>query len=121
MTELTTTKPINISQLSFEMGRVPLRCVGPDADGAYKLRFDEPITEAAAAAAVEAHSANPSWTDPNPPPPTKSELRAQDAVLAQEEAERVRAKAKAVFDGTDTFTNAQIQKIVAGLVLRAAR
>lgn len=39
----------------------------------------------------------------------------------EREFSRLRAKAQAVFNGTDTFTAAQVQKILAGLVLRATR
>jgi hypothetical protein len=52
MAETTTTKAVNPAQLSVELGRVPLKAVGPDDDGAWT--------------AVNAHAADDRWADPNP-------------------------------------------------------
>lgn len=106
-----TQKEINPSQLCVEIGRHPLRHVA----GRYVA--SDAVDEATLAAAVEAHVADPDWTDPDPAPapePTDEEKAAVDLSA-------VRAKAKAVFAGTDTFTAAQVQKLVAALVLRATR
>lgn len=60
----------------------------------------------------------------------RATAQAQQSVLAAEEQAQteinndltaLRAKAKAVRAGTDTFTTAQLQKIVAGIVLRLTR
>lgn len=116
MAETSTSKPINPSQLCVELGRIPLRVIGPAADGTTIVRTDS-IGVTALRNGVASHTADPNWTDPNPspaPPPTDQER-------AGTELQAVRAKAKAVLDGTDTFTAAQVQKLVAALVLRLTR
>lgn len=87
MAEALTTKTINPAQLSFEMGKVPLRCVGSYQgdprypDGSTKVTTDE-ITQAQLDTAVAAHIANPAWTDPTPQPLTQDDIdRARLAVL----------------------------------------
>jgi hypothetical protein len=64
MAETTTTKAVNPAQLSVELGRVPLKAVGPDDDGAWTVRAD--VAQAALDAAVNAHAADDRWADPNP-------------------------------------------------------
>lgn len=119
MAELTTTKALNISQLCVEIGRKALRVLGPDDDGTYVVKFDEAdLSEADMQVALDAHVADPNWTDPNPPPLSAEDQGAKDTAT---QLEQIRTKAKAVFAGTDTFTTAQVQKILAGLVLRQTR
>lgn len=66
---------------------------------------------AAAASVVSAHDGQPLPLDPE----------AQADVDAATQLASIRAKAKQVAAGTDTFTAAQVQKILAHLVLRATR
>lgn len=76
MNEHITTKKLNSSQLSVEMGRIGLRVVGPYEDGSYKVKTDE-ATEDALRAAIEAHVADDAWVDPDPPPPPPEEQERQ--------------------------------------------
>lgn len=62
----TTTRPINVSQLGHELGRVALRCVGPDDDGETTIRTDD-VDLATLGAAVAAHVADGAWVDPDAP------------------------------------------------------
>jgi hypothetical protein len=52
------------------------------------------------------------------PPPSPEEVEAE---AADTQLDQIRAKAQAVFNGTDTFTAAQMQKLVAAMVLRMTR
>lgn len=115
MSELTTDKPINPSQLGTELGRVALRCVGPDEDGNTKVRTDA-VTQAQLQTAVDAHVADPTWTDPNPPSPTPEQQR-DDAIQLL----RARALQVAQDPTTAQFTAVQMQRILAHYVLRATR
>lgn len=63
--------------------------------------------------------ANGVFSPAPPPPPESAEAVATKDADAQ--MLTLRTKARAVYDGTDTFTNAQVQKILAGLVLRETR
>ena len=104
---VSTTNPINLSQLAAELGTDKL--FGPDNDTLVsttsKTIQAEGVTQAQLEAGLAAHVADPDFGKP-----------AED-----QEFSRLRAKAQDVFNGTDTFSAAQIQKIVAGLVLRATR
>lgn len=60
---IITSRPVNTSQLCVELGRVPLRVVGPDSDGCSQV-FAEGVDDEALAAAVEAHAACDEWVDP---------------------------------------------------------
>lgn len=110
MPEVVTSKTLNVSQLAAELGGVPLRAVGPDDDG-NTLVAVQGGTKAALDAAVDGHTAAPAWVDPGyvPPPDTATPIDA------------VRARAQEVLAGTGTFTAAQMQKILAALVLRTSR
>lgn len=112
---ILTTKPINPGQLCVEAGRIALRIV--TRDGVSRIST-EAISDSELQAFVDAHVADPSWTDPNPPPPSPEEIEdanTRSALLA------LRAKARDVYAGADTFTAAQVQRILAGLVLRETR
>lgn len=78
MAAAITTTRINAGQLGVELGRVPLRVVGPHPDGSYVVRAgnNESVDQAALEAAIAAHAANSGWTDPNPPPATPEQQRA---------------------------------------------
>lgn len=110
MATVTTRKPVNPSQLGVELGRVALRVVGPHPDGVTRITaYDVPKT--ALNTAVAAHTAVATWKDPEyvaAPDP--------DALL-----KAVRAKAQQVADGNGAFTLAQVQQILAALVLRGTR
>ena len=94
-------KQINLAQLGQEVGAA--LCSSDSeivvADPTSK------VTQAQLAAALLAHTADPTFG--------QDEQSRQFAGL--------RAKAAAVWAGTDTFTAAQLQKIVAGLVAKAAK
>lgn len=116
----TTTKPVNAGQLSVELGRV-----------AIQVRDGDPLTvrcpavdDATLAAALDAHAADPNWTDPNPPPPTPAQIREDDAHEAIDRLAalpNVRTKLRAVVRGDDTLTAAQLQRVAAAVALDAIR
>jgi hypothetical protein len=122
MSTFITYRSINTSQLAYELGQTfggihTLRVVGPEPNG--KTLVDAPNTnQADLESAIASHVANPSWVHPNPPPLSDAEL--QDAEVPVQ-LTQLRNKARAVYAGTDTFTAAQSQKILAALVLRATR
>lgn len=84
---VTTSKQVNVSQLAVEMGRVPLRCVGPDAEGKTIVIGD--VTDAAIKSAIDAHTANPNWVDPNAPAPAPT--RAQKIDTAKKQVAAIQA------------------------------
>lgn len=104
---VTTQKRIGLGQLGSELGTDKL--FGPDPETLLSTRAKEivaeDITEAALQTAIDAHAYNADWGRP-----------AEDRDLSA-----IRTKAQAVFNGTDTFTAAQMQKLVAGIVLRLTR
>lgn len=106
MAEITTTKQVNASQLCVELGRIAVRVRHADP-----VRIWADTDEASLMAAVEAHEADPNWSDPNPPPPTETER-------ANVELAKLRSKCQAVFAGSDSFSASQAQKLIAALVLR---
>lgn len=82
MGQATTDRPVNPGQLAHELtatfgGPRPLRIIGPRPDGTTTV--DAPGTGAdRLTAAIGAHTADPMWTDPNPPPaPTLEETRSR--------------------------------------------
>lgn len=95
--EVQTTKEIRPDQLAVE--------VGTDIFTSEGIVQAEGVTQQQLEDAVAAHTSDPDWGKP-----------AEDKNL-----EAIRAKAQAVFDGSDTFTAAQLQKIAAAIVLRATR
>ena len=66
MAEVKTDKPINIAQLTAEMGGVPLHSIGPRPDGSTTVRNLRPEddNQAALDAAVAAHVEDPEWRTP---------------------------------------------------------
>lgn len=113
MAEVTTTRPVNISQLCVEMERIPLRCVD---DGSTRRVKTDAVSQGALEAAVSAHVADANWTDPNPPPPTP-EAQLQTAM----QAARARALEVAADPVNNQFTPVQVQRILAHYVLRVTR
>lgn len=94
-----TGKAVNLAQLAAEAG-------GPLAASSTEIvSVDGTLTVQVLQAAYDAHVADPNYG-----------LPAEDTA-----ATGLRAKAQAVFNGTDTFTAAQLQRLVAALVLRATR
>lgn len=96
----TADKQINLAQLAAELG------VSLSGSGLEVVVADsQTVTQAQLVAAIAAHVVDPRFgmTD---------EARQFFAL---------RVKARAVWAGTDTFTPAQIQKFLAGLVLREGR
>lgn len=61
----TTDKPVNVSQLGYELGGISARWI--DRDGVVTCVCDD-ITEEQWDAAVAAHVADPGWVDPTPQP-----------------------------------------------------
>ncbi len=72
MARLETKKKINASQLGVELGRVPMRTVGPDGDGLTVVETDA-VSQAALDAAVAGHRFDQGWRDPLAPTPTPPE------------------------------------------------
>lgn len=100
-TRVTLSKPVNLSQLAQEVGTA---LTGDDTQ-IVVADPDATITTEALSSAVAAHTPDPDYGQPD----EDRQLRA------------VRAKALAVKAGTDTFTAAQTQKILAHLILRSTR
>jgi hypothetical protein len=66
MAEVRTPKTVNVHQFCYENGAIPLRV--RQRDGETVIASDA-ASEADLLAAVDAHTADPTWTHPNPPPP----------------------------------------------------
>lgn len=71
---VTTPDAVNIVQLSYELGGVPLKVVGPDDDGVNRVvllddpDFEGPVPSfAELAKAVDRHQASDKWEHPDPP------------------------------------------------------
>lgn len=78
MSELTTDKPINLSQLCCDLGGdVPLRMVGPEEDGTSRIS-SETLSDKELQAAVDAHVADDTFV----PPPSPAALARQSKVDA---------------------------------------
>lgn len=94
-------KAINLAQLDAELGNVGLCASATEVVAAERAS----VTKTQLELAVAAHVPNPDFGKPP-----------EDVEMS-----KVRVKAQAVAAGTDTFTAAQVQKILANLVLRATR
>jgi hypothetical protein len=101
MATYQTTKQISPKKLADELGvPVTIRGTSPDEIGSKTVEAE--TTVGALGTAVTNHVYDDEY-----------ELSEKDRQIR-----RVRALAQDVLAGTDTFTNAQIQKLVAALVLR---
>lgn len=78
---VSTSKKINPSQLGVEMGRVPLRVVGPDEDDQTRIESDA-VTQSALDSAVAAHVADGAWVDPQYVPPLDPDDEFRKAIEA---------------------------------------
>lgn len=110
MSEVTTRKRINISTFHAHAGITRSTIEGVADSTTTKTISTEDISQAALQAAVDSYV----YSEPAPEP-------LSDAQKAETDMQAVRAKALAVFNGTDTFSPAQMQKLVAGIVLRLTR
>lgn len=90
------TKPIRLEQLAAELGTDQVFSDGTS--------IEAEVSQDVLEAAVGAHIADDFYGQPE-----------------QRDLAALRLKAQAVQAGTDTFTAAQIQKVVATLVLKATR
>lgn len=100
-TRVPLTKPVDLAQLAAEVGAA----LSASDTEVVVADLDATVTAQALSAALAAHTPQPDYG-----------LSDEDRQLLA-----VRAKARAVAAGTDTLTAAQVQKIVAHLVLRATR
>lgn len=97
--------PFNGSSLAEALGVTPLDLFVKGDELGVNLPESE---RDRVAAAVAAHTGEP----------TAEEQADRDE---RDQLDALRAKARAVWRGEDTFTVAQVQKILAGLVLRATK
>lgn len=97
-----TTKVVHLAQLAFEAGGALCR---NSETGAIVAADGAQITQAGLEGAVDAHVADPYWGEPE----DRKAIR-----LAVD-------KAKAVLAGTDSYTSAEVQQIIARIVLFVAR
>lgn len=81
MAEITTSKKVNLSQFSAEIGRLPVRAEGPDEDGELRIEVER-MTDRELTAAVDAHTDDPSWVDPEHVPAPDPDDEFRDAVAA---------------------------------------
>lgn len=98
------TKPVNLAQLAAELGTDQVFGDDYTPDEQPRTILAE-TTQPALEAAVAVHVADELYGQPQ----------------ENRDMSVIRTKAQAVFNETDTFTAAQIQKLVAALVLRATR
>lgn len=94
------TKPIRLEQLAQELGTDQVFGSGNPIS-----EVEAEVPQATLEAAIAAHVRDDLFGEPQ---------EARDLTA-------LRVKAQAVFAGTDTFTPAQIQRIVAGLILKTTR
>lgn len=94
------TKPIRLEQLATELGTDQVFGSGDPIE-----MVEAEVPQATLEAAIASHVRDDLFGEPQ-----------EGRDLAA-----LRVKAQAVFAGTDTFTPAQVQRIVAGLILKATR
>lgn len=98
MSKATTTRPVNLYQLSQEIGGKPaLRSVGPDSEGVTLVRA-EGVSQATLAAKVAAHVADPNVTPPPSVEQTNADTIRERAVQALEANRTFLAKSNAQMD-----------------------
>lgn len=97
MAEATTTNRVNVSQLCYELGKVPLHSVGPDVDGVTTIDT-EAVGASVLAAAVKAHIANPGWVDPDAVPPAASAKEVAQQKVASVPAGPIRQALLAIIE-----------------------
>lgn len=106
---MLATKDVNLSQLAYEMGGASLRSIGPDAEGHVEIVASEDggPTEGEIAAALEAHTADPEWTNPelvempvevDPVTETLTNLAAKETLTDEELHEAVQTLLRAEAD-----------------------
>lgn len=100
-TRVPLTKPVDLAQLAAEVGAA----LSASEDDLVVADADAPVTPEALSAALDAHTPDPDFGRPD----EDRQLRA------------IRTKAREVAAGNGTFTAAQVQKILAHLILRSTR
>lgn len=97
MAEATTTNPVNVSQLCYELGKVPLHSVGPTPTGETTISTDA-VDAKTLAAAVKAHIADPAWVDPDAVPPAASAKEVAQQKVASVPAGPIRQALLAIIE-----------------------
>lgn len=119
-----TGKPLNLEQLSAELGGKALCASATEIVAAEGVN----VTAAQMQTAYDAHVADPLWVNPADSQAVAQRGRTLDAAdaLTQLIAQAggtaaVRSKLKNVLAGTDSFTNTQAQRLLAALALWALK